>query len=192
MNPKFFPKPIDFRKWLEKNYNKKSELIVGFYKKDTGKPSITWPESVDQALCFGWIDGIRKSLGAESYTIRFTPRREKSHWSAVNLARYAELKKSGLVHKAGVEAYARMDSKNSRLASFEQKNIALPKEFESMIRANKKAWAFFQKLPPSVKKPSLWWIISAKKPETRIKRLGILIKSSEANERIPSLRISKK
>lgn len=188
MRPKFFPKPIDFRKWLEKNHNIKTELLVGFYKKDSGKPSITWPESVDQALCFGWIDGIRKSLDVDSYTIRFTPRKAKSHWSAVNLKRYAVLKKQGLVHQGGVEAFARMDKKNSKLASFEQKRIVLPKYFEKQIRANKKAWDFFQKLPPSAKKPSIWWVISAKKPETQLRRLQILINSSEVNERIPSLR----
>ena len=188
MKPKFFQKPNDFRKWLEKNHDKKNELLVGYYKKDSGKPSITWPESVDQARCFGWIDGIRKSLDNESYTIRFTPRKEKSHWSSVNLKRYANLKEEGLVHDAGVAAFARMDKKNSKLASFEQKRVVLPKDFEFQIKSNKKAWSFFQNLPPSAKKPSVWWVISAKKPETKLRRLQILINSSEANERIPQLR----
>lgn len=192
MEPKFFTKPNEFRKWLEKYHGKKNELLVGYYKKDTGRPSITWPESVDQALCFGWIDGIRKSLGAESYTIRFTPRKLKSHWSAVNLKRFAQLKKLGLIYPSGQQAFERMDSKNAKKASFEQGDIQLGKAEEAMIKANKKAWSFFQKLAPSYKKPSIWWVISAKKEETRWKRLDILIKSSEAEEKIPMLNYAKK
>ncbi|HCR54320.1 MAG TPA: bacteriocin-protection protein, partial [Cytophagales bacterium] len=106
MKPKFFAKASDFRKWLEKNHGKKTELLVGYYKKKSGKPSITWPESVDQALCYGWIDGIRRSLDEESYTIRFTPRKEKSHWSAVNLKKYKLLNEQGLVHAAGQKAFS--------------------------------------------------------------------------------------
>ena len=155
MSPKFFPKPINFRKWLEKNHSKKVELLVGFYKKNSGKQSISWPESVDQALCFGWINGIRKSLGEESYTIRFTPRREKSHWSAANLKRFAQLRKLGQIQEAGHRAFSKMNAKNSKRASFEQKNFALNKESEVKIKANKKAWTFFQKLAPSYKKSSI-------------------------------------
>lgn len=192
MKVKFFSKPADFRKWLEKNHQSKKELQVGYYKKGSGKVSITWPESVDQALCFGWIDGIRHALDDESYTIRFTPRKERSHWSEVNIKRFAELKKQGLVHKSGLMAYSRMDKKNSRRASFEQKEISLPKEFESKIKANKKAWAFFQKLVPSTKRPSIWWVISAKKGETKLKRLDMLIKCAELGQKIPPLRLGKK
>jgi len=191
MKPKFFSQPIHFRKWLEKNHESKKELLVGFYKKDSGKVSITWPESVDEALCFGWIDGIRKSLNEESYTIRFTPRKEKSHWSAVNIKRFSELKKSGLIHASGQHAFEKMEIKNSKKASFEQGTVALPKKFETKIKANKKAWTYFQKLAPSYKKSSIWWVISAKKEETQWKRLDILIKSSETHERIPHLQISK-
>lgn len=192
MKPKFFAKPDGFRKWLEKNGETKKELQVGYYKKGSGKPSITWPESVDQALCFGWIDGIRHSINEESYTIRFTPRKAVSHWSDVNISRFTELKKKGLIHKTGLVAYSKMDKKNSRRASHEQKNIVLPKEFESKIKANKKAWTFFQKLIPSARKPSIWWVISARKEETKWKRLDVLIKSSEVGERIPPLRFGKK
>ncbi|MEQ8364124.1 MAG: YdeI/OmpD-associated family protein [Cyclobacteriaceae bacterium] len=192
MKPKFFSKPINFRNWLEKNHSTKTELLVGFHKKDSGKPSITWPESVDEALCFGWIDGIRKSLNEESYTIRFTPRKEKSHWSAVNIKRFTALKKSGLIHSSGLRAFERMESKNSRKASFEQEKITLGETFEAKIKANKKAWAFFQKLAPSYKKASVWWVISAKREETQWRRLNILIKSSGAQEKIPQLQISKK
>jgi len=192
MNPKFFKQPNDFRKWLEKNHHKKTELLVGFWKKGTGKPSITWPESVDQALCFGWIDGIRKSLGQDGYTIRFTPRKEKSHWSAVNLKKYADLKKLGQIHPAGEKAYSKMENKNSKKASFEQKHIELGRAFESKIKSNKKAWIFFQNLAPSYKKASTWWVISAKQQETKLRRLVILIKSSAAGEKIPMLRVVKK
>lgn len=192
MKPKFFPRPEDLRKWFEKNHQSKKELQVGYYKIGSGKASITWPQSVDQALCFGWIDGIRHSLNDESYTIRFTPRKERSHWSNVNIKRFAELKKQGLIQKAGLEAYAKMDIKNSRRASFEQKEIKLPRGFESKIKVNKKAWAFFQKMVPSTKKPTIWWVISAKKEETKIKRLEILIKSAEAGLKIPLLRFGKK
>ena len=192
MKPKFFSKSIHFRKWLEKNHEIKKELLVGFYKKDSGKPSITWPESVDEALCFGWIDGIRKSLKEESYTIRFTPRKEKSHWSAVNIKRFSELKKDGLIQASGQLAFERMEVKNSKQASFEQGKVVLPKKFESKIKANKKAWAFFLQLAASYKKASIWWVISAKKEETQWKRLEVLINSSEAHERIPQLQLSKK
>lgn len=192
MKPKFFSKPVLFRKWLEKNHATKKELLVGFHKKDSGKLSITWPESVDEALCFGWIDGIRKSLDKESYTIRFTPRKEKSHWSAVNIKRFSELKKSGLIQASGQLAFERMETKNSKQASFEQGKVALPKKFEAKIKANKKAWTYFQELAPSYKKASIWWVISAKKEETQWKRLNILTKSSEAQEKIPHLQIPKK
>jgi len=192
MKPKFFSKSSDFREWLERNHKKKTELLVGYYKKDSGKPSITWPESVDTALCFGWIDGIRKSLAEETYTIRFTPRKEKSHWSAVNLKRFVKLKKKGLIHPAGQLAFEKMEANNSKQASFEQNNVILDKEFKAKLKANEKAWAFFQKLAPSYKKTSIWWVISAKKNETKWRRLNILIKSCEAKEKIPILKITKK
>jgi uncharacterized protein YdeI (YjbR/CyaY-like superfamily) len=192
MNPKFFARPADFRKWLEENHDKKTELLVGFWKKGTGKPSITWPESVDQALCFGWIDGITKSLGEESFAIRFTPRKNKSHWSAVNLKKYAKLKKLGEIHPSGEAAFSRMDKKNSKKASFEQKRIVMGKTFESKIKASKKAWSFFNALAPSYKKASTWWVISAKQEETKLRRLAVLIKSSEEGEKIPMLRVLKK
>ncbi|MEQ8425938.1 MAG: YdeI/OmpD-associated family protein [Cyclobacteriaceae bacterium] len=192
MDPKFFASPPHFRKWFEKNHNKKSELLVGYYKKGSGKPSITWPESVDQALCFGWIDGIRQRLDDESYTIRFTPRKEKSHWSAVNLKRFAELKKQKLVHPSGQKAFDRMDKNNSKRASFEQKNVALGKDFESQMKANKKVWAYYQNLAPSYKKASIWSLISAKQEATKQRRLDIFIKCCEAGEKIPMLRPAKK
>lgn len=192
MKPRFFAKPSHFREWLEKNHSSSTELLVGFYKKATGKPSITWPESVDQALCFGWIDGVRKSLDGDSYTIRFTPRKAKSHWSAVNLRRFDELRKMGLVHPKGLEAFERMDEKNSKQASFEQKKVVLDKKFKEKLQENPKAWAFFQKLAPSYKRASTWWVINAKREETKWGRLDILIKSCAAGKKIPILTASKK
>ncbi len=192
MKPKFFRRPADFRKWLEQNHDKKKELLVGYHKVASGKPSITWPESVDQALCFGWIDGVRRSIDDESYSVRFTPRQEKSHWSAVNLKRYAALNKSGLVQPAGKKAFAKMDKKNTKKASFEQDEIKLSKSFEASLKANKKACAFFKSLPPSAKKPTIWWVISAKREETQQRRFEILMKSSEAGEKIPLIRKASK
>ncbi len=190
--PTFFSTSTDFRKWMEAHSERETELWVGYYKKSTKKASIDWPQSVDVGLCFGWIDGIRKSINEESYKIRFTPRKQKSHWSDVNIRRIAELKKEGLVTKAGLEAYARRTEENSRRASFEQDNVELIKAYESKFKANKKAWAFFQTLPPSTRKPSIWWVVSAKQEVTRERRLDLLIKHSENEERIPQLRKSGK
>jgi len=192
MTPTFFPTPSDLRKWFEKNHNKFDELWVGYYKKGTGKPSITWQESVDEALCFGWIDGIRKSIDEESYKIRFTPRRKGSIWSAVNTKRIKELIKLNLVKPSGLKVFNNRDEKKTELYSFEQVKVKLPKEFEKKIKANKKAWVYFQQLPPSAKKLSTWWIISAKKEETKLNRLNTLIKCSEEGRKIPPLVISKK
>ncbi len=192
MSPFFFPTQSDLQKWFEKNHNKADELWVGYYKKSTGRPSITWQESVDEALCFGWIDGIRKSIDEESYKIRFTPRRKDSIWSAVNIKRIKELKKLGLVKPSGLEAFKKRDEKKAKLYSFEQKKVILPKELEKKIKTNKKAWEYFQKLPPYAKRVSTWWVISAKKEETKLNRLNTLIKCSEEGRKIPLLVLIKK
>jgi uncharacterized protein YdeI (YjbR/CyaY-like superfamily) len=187
----FFPTPDDFRKWLKENHTSETELWVGYYKKATGKPSINWPESVDQALCFGWIDGIRKTLNEEAYQIRFTPRKPDSHWSTVNIKRIEELKKEKLVTPAGLEAYAKRDPEKSGKAYFEQE-IALSKPFEKRLRANKKAWAFFHEmLAPSYRKQSIHWVMTAKKEETREKRFQSLIECSEKEEKVPPLKWAK-
>lgn len=187
--PTFFPTPEDFRNWLAENHQAETELWVGYFKKATGKPSITWPESVDEALCFGWIDGLRKSIDDEAYMIRFTPRKSTSHWSNVNIRRFTELKKEGRIQPAGEEAFKKRKEKNSGRASHEQtKTIKLDKEYEVKLKANKKAWEFFQSLPPGTRKQSIWYVISAKQEKTRQKRLGILIESSEAGDKIPPLR----
>ena len=188
MKPKFFPDPLKFRKWLDKNHNKKKELLIGFYKKSSGKPSITWPESVDQALCFGWIDGIRKSIDEESYSIRFTPRNPKSTWSAVNIKKVEELKKLGLMKPAGLAAYKKREDKNSKIYSFEQKIVRFDPQYEKTFKKNKMAWNNFLLQPPYYRKTVIHWVMSAKQDETRLKRLDRLIKDSEAGLKIKEMR----
>lgn len=188
MKPRFFPTANHFRKWLEKNHKTKEELMVGFYKKASGKPSITWPESVDQALCFGWIDGIRRGLDPDSYCIRFTPRKRNSHWSNVNLLKMKMLLKAGFVHPAGLKVYQERDAKNSGRASFEQGELKLPAAMQREFRKNRTAWTFFNKQAPSYVKAATWWVISAKRQETRQNRLQILIRDSAAGIRIKPLR----
>lgn len=191
--PVFFPTPASFRKWLNENHGKESELWVGYYKKATGKQSITWPESVDQALCFGWIDGLRKKIDDETYMIRFTPRRPDSHWSNVNIGRMKELKKSGLVTEAGFSSFRKRTSEKTARASFEQGKIELSTDYKSKIEKKPPAWEFFiERLAPSLRKQSIWWVMSAKKEETRLRRLNILIESCEKGELIPPLRWTKK
>jgi uncharacterized protein YdeI (YjbR/CyaY-like superfamily) len=181
----FFRTPGDFRKWFARNHEKETELWVGYYKKDSGKQSITWPESVDQALCFGWIDGIRKSIDAESYKIRFTPRRARSIWSAVNIKRTGELIEQGLMKPAGLKAFAARQEYRSGIYSYEQRSADLPDEYGEQLKKNKKAWEFFQQQPPSYRKAMNWRILCARKEETRLKRLDELIKYSANGQRHP-------
>jgi len=187
MEINFFKNQSEFRKWLKANHNNAEELWVGYHKKSTGFPSMTWSESVDQALCFGWIDGIRKSIDDKSYKIRFTPRKPTSIWSAVNIKKVEELTKAGKMQPAGIKAFDRRSDKNSIRYSFEQRNINLSKEYLSKLKTNKKACEFFESLAPSYKKLSVWWVMSAKKEETRQKRLDILINSSAEGKKIPVL-----
>jgi uncharacterized protein YdeI (YjbR/CyaY-like superfamily) len=186
VKPTFFPTPADFRNWLERNHDTARELLVGFYKKGSGKPSITWPESVDEALCFGWIDGIRRSIDAESYSIRFTPRRAKSIWSNVNTKRVAELTRQGRMDAAGLAAFKARDPKRSGIYSFEQrkKDQRLDAAYEAKLRKNKKAWAFFQAQAPYYQRMASLYVMSAKKEETRLRRLATLIADSAAGRRI--------
>ncbi|MFO7448206.1 MAG: YdeI/OmpD-associated family protein [Ignavibacteriaceae bacterium] len=185
---KFFKTKKDFRKWLEKYHNKKTEQWVGFYKKNSGKPSIDWPQSVDEALCFGWIDGLRKSIDGESYKIRFTPRRQTSNWSAVNIKRVGELTKLGLMQPAGLKIFEARRKDKTNQYSFENRHKGLDPVYEKKIKTNKKAWEFFNSQPPSYRKTAGWWVVSAKREETRLKRLDILIKDSENGTRIALLR----
>ena len=192
MKPAFFATPADFRAWFEKHHAATSELLVGFYKKGSGKPSITWPESVDAALCFGWIDGVRKSIDEESYTIRFTPRKSGSIWSAVNIKRAHELTKLGLMHSAGIKAFELRDEKKSAIYSYEQRSTAkLTPAHEKQFRANKKAWDFFQSQAPWYQRTSTYWVTSAKREETRLKRLATLIEASEDHRPIGPLNRAK-
>lgn len=183
MEPLFFASPAEFRAWLEENHNKALELQVGFYKKGSGKPSITWPESVDEALCFGWIDGVRKGIDEESYMIRFTPRKKGSIWSAVNVQKIEDLTKLGKMRPEGLRAFAERKDKQTAIYSYEQEKASeLGEAYEAEFRANEKAWANFQEQPPSYRKTAIHWIVSAKKEETRLKRLRELIAVSEQGE----------
>jgi uncharacterized protein YdeI (YjbR/CyaY-like superfamily) len=185
MKPTFFKTPSDFRKWLEKHHDSAGELLVGFYKKDSGKPSITWPESVDQALCFGWIDGIRKSLGGTSYTIRFTPRKQRSIWSAVNIKRAMELIDEGLMRPAGLKAFEARQENRSGIYSYEQRPKELPEPYAKRLKKNKAAEEYFESRPASYRRAAIWWVISAKKEETRLSRLEKLIEYSSKNQAVP-------
>lgn len=183
--PKFFPAPKHFRTWLAKNHDRAGVLWVGYYRKDSGRPSITWPESVDEALCFGWIDGIRKKVDNESYKIRFTPRRPKSVWSAVNIGRVAVLTAEGRMQPAGHAAFARREEHNSRRYSFENRATAkLSFADEREFRRDPAAWKFFKSQPPGYQRLASWWIISAKRSETRRARLQRLIEFSRTQRRI--------
>jgi len=184
--PTFFSTEADFRRWLVANHKNADELLVGFWKKGSGKPSIDWPQARDQALCFGWIDGVRKSLGDDAYTIRFTPRRKGSIWSKVNLERYAALKTAGLMTSAGEEPYE-CDKHRSGLYSYERETAALDPEEEARIRTDVKAWNEWKKVPPSRRKAVLHWVTSAKKPETRAKRLAELIEGLAAGRKVGTL-----
>jgi uncharacterized protein YdeI (YjbR/CyaY-like superfamily) len=175
MKAKFFKTPADFRDWLEKNHASKQELWVGYYKKDSGKLSITWQQSVDQALCFGWIDSVRKSIDEISYMNRFTPRRPRSVWSNVNIKRVQELIEANLMQPAGLKAFEERKPEKSGIYSFEQKDQKLSDEYEQRLKARAEAWEFFQKQAPWYQRTVSWWVISAKKEETRQKRLDQLI-----------------
>lgn len=181
----FFPTAADFRRWLQANHATATELVVGFYKTSSGRPSLTWPASVDQALCFGWIDGIRKRIDDERYTIRFTPRRPTSTWSAVNIRRVKELTKQGLMTPAGLKAFEARKENRSGIYSYEQRTAALPPEYEKVLKKNKAAWTFFQAQPASYRKAVMWWIVSAKQEVTRFKRLAQLIEHSAQGETVP-------
>ena len=185
MKIKFFKTPDDFRRWLEQHHASERELWVGYYKKDSGKPGMTWPESVDQALCFGWIDGIRKSVDAQSYTNRFTPRKVRSIWSAVNIKRAEELIAQGLMQAAGLEAFAARTENRSGIYAYEQRGEGLAAPYEKRLRQNKAAWKFFQAQTPSYRKLAGWWVVSAKREETRLKRLAQLIEDSAQGRTLP-------
>jgi uncharacterized protein YdeI (YjbR/CyaY-like superfamily) len=191
--PTFFPTPADFREWLEAHHDKFKELIAGFHKTGSGKPSITWPESVQVALCFGWIDGVRKSLNETSYTIRFTPRRPTSTWSAININFVQELTKKGLMHPAGLKAFAARNAKKSGIYAYEQRKTArFTRAQAKQFRANKAAWEFFRSQAPWYQRVCTYRVISAMREETKVKRLSELIEHSRNRRRLPGITPAKK
>lgn len=181
----FFSNQEEFSNWLEEN-TEENELWVGYFKKSTGRASLTWSASVDVALCFGWIDGIRKTIDEHSYKIRFTPRKIKSVWSAVNVEKVKTLIQQGKMRPAGMHVYNNRSDKQGY--SSDSRIVPLDSKYEEQIKANQAAWQFFSNLAPSYKRDSIWWVMSAKKEETQLRRLGILIMSSEEGLKIPSLR----
>ena len=183
MKPKFFRSALEFHQWLTANHDSCSELLIGFHKKTSGKKSITYPQALDEALCYGWIDGVRKSLNETSYTQRFTPRRPKSIWSLVNVRHVERLKKEGRMQPSGLAAFDAREAKRTGVYSFENRPRELSPEFQKIFQANKKAWQFYQSEPPSIRRICSFWVMSAKKEETRIRRLKELIESSARGER---------
>jgi uncharacterized protein YdeI (YjbR/CyaY-like superfamily) len=188
VKPRFFATPEGFRAWLKEHHATATELVVGFHKKHTGRESMTWTESVREALCFGWIDGIRRSLGDESYTIRFTPRRPGSIWSSLNIGHVEELIREGRMTPAGLAAYEARKPERTGIYSFEQRHSArLGQEQEDAFRADRAAWEFFQAQPPSYRQTAIYWVVSAKREETRSRRLATLIADSAAGRRLAQL-----
>jgi uncharacterized protein YdeI (YjbR/CyaY-like superfamily) len=186
--PTFFVTPAAFREWLAANHAKEKDLLVGFYKTSSGKPSITWPESVDEALCFGWIDGVRKSLGEEAYTIRFTPRKPTSIWSTINVAKVAALRKAGKMQPAGEAAFALRTPERTGVYSFERAEAARLSAAETRaLKADSRAAAFFAAQPPWYRRAVTHWVVSAKREETRARRLAAVIADSAAGRPIKLL-----
>jgi uncharacterized protein YdeI (YjbR/CyaY-like superfamily) len=180
VKPRFFKTPADFRAWMEKHHIDAAELLVGFYKTGSAKPSVTWPESVDVALCFGWIDGVRRRIDETSYTIRLTPRKPTGTWSVVNVRRVAELERSGLITPAGRKAFENRKAAKTGIYAYEQKSAAeFDPAFEKQFRAHKRAWDFFQSQAPWYRRTATHWVVRAKQPETRSRRLEQLIGVSE-------------
>jgi uncharacterized protein YdeI (YjbR/CyaY-like superfamily) len=189
----FFEEAAAFRAWMEEFHQEARELWVGFHRKDSGRASITWRESVDVALCYGWIDGVRKRVDETSYSIRFTPRRADSNWSLVNVKRAQELTRMGMMRAAGTKAFEGRDRKKEGVYLYEQRKTAqLGKAEERRFRANRKAWKFFAAQPPGYRRLATWWVISAKKAETRSRRIEALIKDSEQGRRIGLLKLPAK
>jgi uncharacterized protein YdeI (YjbR/CyaY-like superfamily) len=187
MKPRFFATPEALRKWLEEHHETATELWVGLYKKGSGRPSVTWPEVVDEALCFGWIDGVRKSIDDESYMNRLTPRRA-NFWSAVNVRRFEALRKQGRVRPAGLRAFERRRVDETATYSYERRHEAkLDPAFVRRFRSQRKAWDWFQAQPNGYRTTAVYWVMSAKRPETRERRLATLIEDSANGRRIGPL-----
>jgi uncharacterized protein YdeI (YjbR/CyaY-like superfamily) len=191
--PIYFSSPGEFRAWLEEHHETETEVWVGYWKKATGKPSLVWSEAVDEALCFGWIDGVLRGIDDERHVQRFTPRKPASNWSAINVAKVERLRAEGRMRPAGEAAFARRRDDRSGIYSYEQRhNARLEPDEQARFEANAAAWEYFASRPPSYRKPALWWVVSAKKPETRERRLATLIEQSAAGEPINQLRPRKR
>lgn len=189
--PLFFATPTDWRAWLDRNHDTATEVIVGFHRVGSGLPSITWPEAVDQALCFGWIDSIRRRIDETRYSNRFTPRRPGSNWSAVNVARVAELTAQGLMREAGLRAFAeRREDRTAVYAHEQEGELSLPQEFASPLEADALAWEYFQTRPPWYRRNAIRWVMDAKREDTRARRMAQLIADSAAGRPIRPLRRS--
>ena len=186
MKPTFFKSPADFHRWLDAHHAASTELLVGFYKKELGR-GITYPEALDEALAFGWIDGVRKRLDADSYTIRFTPRKPKSIWSVANIKRVRELIALGRMQPSGQRAFDGRDEERTKKYSYEREQATLAPALEAALRANRKAASFFDAQPPGYRKLATFWIKSAKKEETRERRLAVLVERSAKGSRIDQL-----
>ena len=181
----YFTSPEEFRAWLEDNHESQTEVLVGYWKRATGKPSLTWSQAVDEALCFGWIDGVRRGVDDERHVQRFTPRKPTSNWSAVNIAKVEQLRAQGRMRPAGEAAFARRRADKSGVYSYEQRHkAALEPEQEARFRANAAAWEYFSACPPSYRTMAVWWVVSAKRPDTRDRRLSTLIEDSAAGRRL--------
>jgi uncharacterized protein YdeI (YjbR/CyaY-like superfamily) len=187
MKPRFFKSGPDFRRWLEKNHDTATELVVGFHKKWSGKGGITYRQALDEALSYGWIDGVRKRVDESDYTTRFTPRKKGSTWSMVNIKRARELSAEGRMAPPGLAAFEQRDEVKARLYAHEQENSVLDRGLERRFRANKRAWAYFGLQPPGYRRTARWWVMSAKKEETRLRRLAALIDCSHRETRVPQL-----
>ncbi len=187
MDPTFFKSAAAFRTWLKKNHNQSSELLIGFYRTDSGKGGLTYHEALDEALCFGWIDGLRRRFDESSYTVRFTPRKVRSIWSAVNTKRVGELISLGKMHAAGKKVFEERDAKRSKLYSYERATCRLEGVYAKEFGANRKAWEFYQAQAPWYRRTSCWWVVSAKREETRRRRLEQLIEDSANGRRIKLL-----
>ena len=187
MDVTHFETPEELRAWLEAHHDTATELWVGFYKKATGRPSITYPQALDEALCYGWIDGVRKSVDAESYTTRFTARRRGSNWSAVNIRRVGELTALGRMRPPGLRAFEARDPSKSSPYSSENAPVDFAADLAAQFRANAAAWDFFQAQPPGYRRTATWWVMSAKREDTRRKRLATLIEDSAHGRRLALL-----
>lgn len=184
MKLKYFKSTADFREWLEANHTEATELWLGIYKKDSGKKGISYAEALDEALCYGWIDGVRKSVDELSFKQRFTPRKPKSNWSLINIGHVARLKKTGRMMPAGLKAFAAREAEKSGVYSFENKPRPLSPELERQFKSDKPAWEFFQRQPPGYRRLMSFWVMSAKREETRQRRLAQLMSDSKQGRRL--------